>query len=184
MAERKKNKGGNSQLEDRYWNCPDYVLNCLDGAVKRYETLKMKNGKTEGYERAKGILEHKRIGYGQMKRIKNWFDSFDGDWEDEEFKLNGGSTMKNWVNNQLDTATAVIKNIKDAQKDTNPNNTFIKPHKKNNSKVNKSTTLKMASSGIPKLHKGKVSDFVFNDKAVYNEEIERIKNLIIYKSKI
>jgi hypothetical protein len=50
--------------------------------------------------------------------------------------------------------------------------------------VNKSTTLKMASSGIPKLNKGKVSDFVFNDKPVYNEEIERIKKLIIYKSKI
>ena len=50
MAERKKNKGGNSQLEDKYWNCPDYVINCLSGAVKRYETLKMKNGKTEGKE--------------------------------------------------------------------------------------------------------------------------------------
>ena len=43
--------------------------------------------------------------------------------------------MKNWVNNQLDTATNAIKNIKDAQKDTNPNNTFIKSHEKDNSKI-------------------------------------------------
>jgi hypothetical protein len=50
--------------------------------------------------------------------------------------------------------------------------------------VNKTTTLKMATSGIPKLHKGNVSDFVFNDKPVYNEEIERMKQLIIYESKI
>jgi hypothetical protein len=184
MAERKKNKGGNSQLEDRYWNCPDYVLNCLDGAVKRYETLKMKNGKTEGYERAKGILEHKRIGYGQMKRIKNWFDLFDGDWEDEEFKLNGGSTMKNWVNNQLDTATAVIKNIKDAQKDTNPNNTFIKSHEKDNSKIPKPKSI----LSIPNLGKD-IGGQISRGKPIYepmgmNEEIQRIKNLIIYKSKI
>jgi hypothetical protein len=157
------------------------VLNCLDGAVKRYETLKMKNGKTEGYERAKGILEHKRIGYGQMKRIKNWFDSFEGDWEDEEFKLNGGSTMKNWVNNQLDTATAVIKNIKAAQEDTNPNNTFIKSHEKDNSKPKLKLT-------IPKIYKD-IGGQISRGKPIYepmgmNEEIERIKNLIIYKSKI
>ena len=78
MAKRKDNKGGNSQLQGRYWNCPDYVLNCLDNAVKRYESLKMKNGKTEGYERAKGILVEKSINYKQMKRIKNWFDTFEG----------------------------------------------------------------------------------------------------------
>ena len=184
MAERKKNKGGNSQLEDKYWNCPDYVLNCLGGAVKRYETLKMKNGKTEGYERAKSILEDKKVGYGQMKRIKNWFDSFEGDWEDEEFKLNGGSTMKNWVCNQLDTATAVIKNIKDAQKDTNPNNTFIKSHEKDNSKIPKPKTI----FSIPNLGKD-ISGQISRGKPVYepmgmNEEIERIKNLIIYRSKI
>jgi hypothetical protein len=169
MAERKNNKGGNSQLEDRYWNCPDYVINW--------------NGKTEGYERAKGILETKKIGYGQMKRIKNWFDSFEGDWEDEEFKLNGGSTMKNWVNNQLDTATNAIKNIKDAQKDTNPNNTFIKPHEKDNSKIKYKSTF-----SIPNLAKD-VSGQISRGKPIYeplgmNEEIERIKNLIIYKSKI
>ena len=25
----KKNKGGNSDLDGKYWNCPDYVLNCF-----------------------------------------------------------------------------------------------------------------------------------------------------------
>ena len=135
MAKRENNKGGNSQLQGRYWNCPDYVLNCLGNAVKRYESLKMKNGKTEGYERAKGILVEKSINYKQMKRIKNWFDSFEGDWGDTEYKLNGGKTMQNWVNNQLDTATNSIKNIKKAQQDTNPNNTFqTDGNEKDNSK--------------------------------------------------
>ena len=179
----KKNKGGNSQLEDKYWNCPDYVLNVLENSVKRYETLRLKNGKTEGYERAKNILENKRIGYGQMKRIKNWFDSFDGDWEDEEFKLNGGKTMHNWVNNQLNTATTNIKNIKDAQKDTNPNNTHIKTHTKDNNKIKYKSTF-----SVPNLGKD-ISGQISRGKPTYepiglSEEIERIKNLITYKSKI
>ena len=155
MANRKENKGGNSQLDDKYWNCPDYVLNTLGNAVKMYESLKVKGGKTEGYERAKGILVEKSITYKQMKRIKNWFDSFEGKWDD-------------------------IKSIKDAQKDTNPENTHIKSHEKDTTKINKDTTLRL---GIPKLHKGKVSNFIFNDKAVY-EGVERMKYLIIYESKI
>jgi|TARA_R110000803_G_scaffold76649_2_gene141347 hypothetical protein len=180
MANRKENKGGNSQLDDKYWNCPDYVLNTLGNAVKMYESLKVKGGKTEGYERAKGILVEKSITYKQMKRIKNWFDSFEGKWDDTEFKLNGGKTMHNWVNGTLGNATKSIKSIKDAQKDTNPENTHIKSHEKDTTKINKDTTLRL---GIPKLHKGKVSNFIFNDKAVY-EGVERMKYLIIYESKI
>ena len=40
MANRENNKGGNSELRGKYWNCPDYVLNCLSNAVKTYESLK------------------------------------------------------------------------------------------------------------------------------------------------
>ncbi len=184
MAKRENNKGGNSKLKGRYWNCPDYVLNTLQNAVNKYEKIRNKDGKTEGYERAKSIIIEKSITYEQMKRIKNWFDSYDGPWENWDFQLNGGKTMQNWVDSQLRTATTAVKNIKDAQKDTNPENTHIKSHEKDNNKINKTTTLKMATSGIPKLHKGKVSDFVFNDKPVYNEELERMKYLIIYESKI
>ena len=87
MANRKNNKGGNSKLRGKYWNCPDYVLNCLSNAVKTYESIN-KDGKiSEGYKRAKGILETKKIEYNQMKRIKNWFDSFDGNHKDMELSL-------------------------------------------------------------------------------------------------
>ena len=39
MANRKKNKGGNSKLHGKYYNCPNYVLNAIGNAVKTYETL-------------------------------------------------------------------------------------------------------------------------------------------------
>jgi hypothetical protein len=44
MATRDENKGGNSELEGKFWKCPDYVRNCLSDAVKRYNYTN-KNGK-------------------------------------------------------------------------------------------------------------------------------------------
>ena len=42
--DRKKNKGGNSDLDGKYWNCPDYVLNCFKNAVKTYESTNKGGG--------------------------------------------------------------------------------------------------------------------------------------------
>ena len=180
MAERKNNKGGNSELRGKYWNCPDYVLNAISNAVKTYESINKNTEITEGYKRAKGILESKKIEYGQMKRIKNWFDSFDGNHNDMEYRLNGGKTMHNWVDSTLNRATAAIEGPKKIKMNTGMSNQFIKPHTKDNSKVNKNT-LKIR---IPKLHKSPVSHQIWTGKPVYSEEIERIKKLIIYESKI
>ena len=80
----KKNKGGNSDLDGKYWNCPDYVLNCFSNAVKTYESTNKGGEQTEGYKRAKNILEIKMIEYKHMKRMKNWFDKFEGDQNDIE----------------------------------------------------------------------------------------------------
>ena len=180
MAQRKDNKGGNSQLQNKYWDCPDYVRKDLSNIIKRYESIN-KNGKpTEGYKRAKDILEHGKIPYGQMKRIKNWFDSFEGDHNDMEYRLNGGKTMNNWVNGSLDKAVKTIEGPKKIKMNTGMSNQFIKPHTKDNNKINKNS-LKLR---IPKLHKSDVSQQVWTGKPVYSEELKRIKTLIIYESKI
>ena len=178
MAKRKDNKGGNSELHNSYWNCPEYVTNCLSSAVKTYETINKDSKTTEGYKRAKSILEDNRIKYGQMKRIKNWFDSFEGDHNDMEYRLNGGKTMNNWVDNQLNTATEVIKGPKKIKMKTGLSNQFIKPHKKDNTKVNKHS-LKLP---LPNLSKD-IPGQIWRGKPVY-EEIKRIKSLITHKSKI
>ena len=178
MAKRIENKGGNSELEGKYWPCPPYVRNCLSNAIKRYDSLN-KNGKqTEGYKRAKGILENNKIEYKQMKRIKNWFDKFEGNHNDMEYRLNGGKTMNNWVDNQLNSATSAIKGPKKIKMETGMSNQFIKTHNKDNTKVNKHS-LKI---NLPKLSKD-IKGQVWRGKPIY-EEIEKIKLLIIYESKI
>jgi hypothetical protein len=175
----KNKKGGNKDLHGRYWNCPDYVLNCLSNAVKTYDSTNKDKTPTEGYKRAKGILENNQIEYSHMKRIKNWFDKFDGDHNDMEYRLNGGKTMNNWVDSTLNKETQALKAPKKIKSETGLSNQFISNHEKDNNKVNKHT-LKMK---LPQIHKG-VSQQVWTGKPVYSEEIERIKKLIIYESKI
>jgi len=169
--------GGNNQLRGKYWECPEYVLNCLGTAVNRYESTN-KNGKpTEGYKRAKGIIEDNKIEYNHMKRIKNWFDNYEGEHSDIEYRLNGGKTMHNWVDSTLNRETAAIKGPKKIKMETGMANQFLKTHEKDNTKINSHSL-----PSTPKLSKD-IKGQVWRGKPVY-EEIEKIKSLIIYESKI
>ena len=51
-------------------------------------------------------------------------------------------------------------------------NQFIKPHTKDNNKINKHS-LKLR---IPKLHKSDISQQIWTGKPVYSEEIKKNKN--------
>ena len=177
MANRKENKGGNSELRGKHWSCPEYVTNALRTAVQRYESLNKGDKPTEGYKRAKGILESKKIEYAQMKRIKNWFDSFDGNHNDMEYRLNGGKTMNNWIESTLNKEREAIKKPKEIKSKTGLSNQFIKSHNKNVNKINKHTI----KQKLPKLHKD-ISGQIERGKPVY-EEVEKIKKLITYKYK-
>ena len=53
-----------------------------------------------------------------MKRIKNWFDKFDGDHNDMEYRLNGGKTMNNWVDSTLNKETQALKAPKKIKSET------------------------------------------------------------------
>jgi hypothetical protein len=178
MGNKKENNGGNSDLDGKFWNCPDYILNTLKNAVNNYESINKDKKTTEGYKRAKGIIENKKIEYKQLKRIKNWFDTFEGNHNDMEYKLNGGKTMNNWVNSTLNRETQAVKAPKKIKSETGLTNQFIKQHSKDNTKVNKNT-MKIK---LPKISKD-VSGQVWRGKPVY-EELMRIQELIIYESKI
>jgi hypothetical protein len=58
-----------------------------------------------------------------MKRIKNYFDNYKGDYKDVEFILNGGLKMKYWIDQTLNQMRANIKMTKtnraNAEKQTN-----------------------------------------------------------------
>ena len=85
---------------------------------------------TEGYNRNKELQSQKFITYKQLKRIKNFFDNFNGNQKEPSFILNGGVGIKNWVNDELRKMRDYIKNAKTNKMDTGMMNQFIDPHEK------------------------------------------------------
>jgi hypothetical protein len=68
------------------------------------------NENTEGFNRNQELQKQEQISYGQLKRIKNFFDNFQGKENEPSYILNGGSQMKAWVNNTLNNMRNNVKN--------------------------------------------------------------------------
>jgi hypothetical protein len=103
-------------------NVSEYLNRCFNAAKGADET-------TEGYKRNKELREKNEITYQQLKRIKNWFDNFNGQPNDLSFILNGGDYMKNWVNETLRGMRDNVEMGKKAKADVLPNQ-YIQPHEK------------------------------------------------------
>jgi hypothetical protein len=84
----------------------------------------------EGFKRNKELQSQKTIDYKQLKRIKNFFDNFQGKQEDLPFILNGEFKMKTWVDNQLRRMREGIHQTKQNKMDTGMENQFMDPHQK------------------------------------------------------
>ena len=59
------------------------------------------NENIEGFKRNQELQSQKQINYKQLKRIKNFFDNYEGTQEEFPWILNGGGVMKGWVENSL-----------------------------------------------------------------------------------
>ena len=131
---------GNSELNHRVFPIPDNVRKLLRQTLKNYDGDKT----VDGYKRLNNLLSSDTISYHELKRIKNFFDNYNGTDESVEYILNGGTAMKNWVDNTLKLATKAVQDFKQAKKDAGIKNAFIKPHEKDrqNKKKNKPTQVK------------------------------------------
>jgi hypothetical protein len=108
------------------------------------------------------------ISYPQLKRIKNFFDNFQGKENDPSYILNGGSQMKAWVENTL---TSMRNNVKDKQTDVQPDNANVQSsdYKTNVSNVNRTATAHKATS--------QKHDTAIAEEAIV-ESLRRIKEII------
>ena len=138
----------NNELKHRVFPLPDGVRKFLQNTLDNY-----KGDKTvDGYKRLNNILNMQSISYHELKRIKNFFDHYNGSDKSTEFILNGGEPMKTWVNNTLYTATKAIHDFKQAKKDAGISNAFIRSHSKDrqNKKKNKPTQVKFNNNNVNK----------------------------------
>ena len=90
----------------------------------------------EGYSRNKELREKGVVTYPVLKRIKNWFDSYQGDGKDAPFILNGGERMQKWCDHVLDHWRGTLKQGKEVKMNTGMENQFIDTHEKDGIVVN------------------------------------------------
>jgi hypothetical protein len=82
--------------------------------------MKVKNANTslDGYKRNLRLQQADSLGYRELKRIKNFFDTFKGQNTDAPFILNGENKMKQFVESVLSGARQGISSTKKHKDDT------------------------------------------------------------------
>ena len=82
----------NKDLYGKKFELPEEVVNYLQQC---YESATGANETTEGYRRNIDLRNDKSVSYQQLKRMKNWFDSYQGEENELPYILNGGHYVKN-----------------------------------------------------------------------------------------
>lgn len=81
---------GNSQLRGRDFVIPIGIKKQLQKTINNY-----KGNKDDKYfQHLTNITSSGKVDYGDMKKIKNFFDNFVGKPDAIEYQLNGGDAMK------------------------------------------------------------------------------------------
>ena len=101
-----------------------YLGQCHDAATGADEN-------TEGYRRNKELRDSGEVTYQQLKRMKNFFDNFNGSENDLNFILNGGHYVKDWVNRTLGSMRNGIELGKEIKSTVLPNQ-YNQDHTKDN----------------------------------------------------
>lgn len=141
---------------------PQNIKNHLKNS---FAQAKGANETTQGYNRNRELQYQESIPYPQLKRIKNFFDTYQGKENDLPYILNGGNVMKTWVNNEL---TKMRHNVKQNNSPTEADDAKVKnsdymDNSMRPSKAHKTTVNKHATS---------IAD------ASVTESLRRIKELI------
>lgn len=121
----------NSKLQGKKTFIPEKVQNHLSRIFTAYKGDKT----TEGYTRLKTLVDKDQITYEQMKRMKNFFDNYNGNRNASPYLLNGGTMMKDWVDGTLKDARKNIEGKKKSMKDVGMDNQYIKNHSKDGVRI-------------------------------------------------
>ena len=104
----------NSKLYNKIYNVPSDVL-------KGIQVSLVSNPHGNGVKRAKNILRSGKLTYQAMKRIKNFFDTFNGDGDEDQaqYALAGGDAMRQFINSALGADRDAVETSKERRQDMN-----------------------------------------------------------------
>lgn len=114
----------NSKLKFNKYLIPFGIKTHLSTTFENY-----KGEKTEdGYKRLSNLVNTKYITYHELKRIKNFFDTYSGKKTDPAYILNGSDPMRAWVEKTLSNARENVINDKETTKKSGLTNTYKSKH--------------------------------------------------------
>ena len=150
----------NKELYDKRIKIPDEIREHMRNSFSSVSS----ESKDEGHKRNKELQDSDEISYQQLKRIKNYFDNFNGDVQEKSYILNGGDYMKNWVNDTLRFLRDDIYNTKKNKEEAGMQNQFIEPHQKND----------MSSLNRPSKSHNKINNELKEDLKRINDLMKKI----------
>ncbi len=164
----------NSELKSRYFDVPQNILDKINHTVT---CLQGKN--VRGIQRAKKLLNDKKVKYGQLKRIIHDLQNIDKINDRTKYDLCGGDLMEKWAKQFLDGERQLIINRKDSRKNADSmgaitgerKNSHLKKHKR---KFNFRVPVNLIKSNS---HKSSITPIT---SLGLFEETEKIKKLIDY----
>lgn len=150
----------NSDLYNKRVKFPEEMKEHMKSS---FESVQDANQYSEGYNRNQELQEQSSVTYQQLKRIKNFFDTFKGNPSEGSYVLNGGEKMKGWVEGALRFLRDSNYNTKHNKSETGMQNQHIDDHEKDYTNVRPS-----------KKHKSTIQKY---DSAV-TESLKRINHLM------
>lgn len=158
----------NSKLYDKTQGEVVIPNNIKNHLINSFTQSKEANENVEGFNRNKELQSQEKISYGQLKRIKNFFDTFGGKENELPFILNGGNVMKAWVSNELNK---MRNNVKGQQHVTQPDDSRVKAQDYKNNVQDLSRPSQSHKTSVNR-HATAIAD------AAVTESLRRIKDLI------
>jgi hypothetical protein len=162
----------NKELKSRIFDVPQNILDKINHTI-----VSLNGDHARGIDRAKKILNDKKVKYGQLKSIIHDLKTIDKVQDKLKYELCGGELMEKWANQHLKGERDMVSNVKDGRKQADDisamtgerKNSHLKKHTKKASWSPPTNLIKSNS------HKNSISSIKLTGLF---EEVERIKKLM------
>jgi hypothetical protein len=162
----------NKELKLSVFDIPQNILDKINHTV-----ISLNGEHFHGLNRAKKLLQDKKVKYGQLKRIIHDLQNIDKINDRTRFDLCGGELMEKWSEQHLKGERDMVSNKKDGRKQADDiggitgerKNSHLKSHSKKASWLPPTNLIKSNS------HKNSISSIKLTGLF---EEVERIKKLM------
>jgi hypothetical protein len=162
----------NKELKLSVFDIPQNILDKINHTV-----ISLNGEHFHGLNRAKKLLQDKKVKYGQLKRIIHDLQNIDKINDRTRFDLCGGELMEKWSEQHLKGERDMVSNKKDGRKQADDiggitgerKNSHLKSHTKKASWLPPTNLIKSNS------HKNSISSIKLTGLF---EEVERIKKLM------